>query len=233
MRHGAARLEMALLEGSVTVQDLQQNDIGRESIMPLLQNQHQFCNLDYANEIVDLPSQSKEQVGETKSITKKDMQNANCSIDAVMPAATSNRDTIDYGYGCLNGTPIPDRYLHVISLEEEYEKLRCNSDAKGYHRNFEKRIDGNNAQYENDREKYSLDIILASDGYPELKSTLEESEQALHKILEEDPLLFRQFKSTKGKIVKPPSFGDHSSKKTGATSFDDRTYVRIRTQSQF
>jgi glycerophosphoryl diester phosphodiesterase len=57
-------------------------------------------------------------------------------------------------------------------------------------------------------------LVLASDGYPVLKPTLEESEQELDRILKEDPLCFRTYKSTKG-LYK------------GNVSFDDRAYVRI------
>ncbi len=55
-------------------------------------------------------------------------------------------------------------------------------------------------------------IVLASDGYPELKPTLESSEQALTKVLKEDPLLFREYPSTKGL-------------QHGQVSYDDRAYI--------
>ncbi len=58
-------------------------------------------------------------------------------------------------------------------------------------------------------------LVLASDGYPYLKGTLEESEQALREVLLADPLLFRIYKSTKGM-------------QDGNNSFDDRTYVRLK-----
>jgi hypothetical protein len=57
-------------------------------------------------------------------------------------------------------------------------------------------------------------IILASDGYPKLYATLDETEAALHSILKQDPLLMDLYMSTKG--VRPP-----------AESFDDRTYLSI------
>ena len=41
-------------------------------------------------------------------------------------------------------------------------------------------------------------IVLASDGYPYVKGSLGESEQALEALLRDDPLLFRHYKSTKG-----------------------------------
>ncbi|MRH41393.1 hypothetical protein GH741_01740 [Aquibacillus halophilus] len=58
------------------------------------------------------------------------------------------------------------------------------------------------------------EIILASDGYPFLKDTLEESEYVLSKLIKEDPLCFRIYKSAKGLIK-------------GNKSFDDRTYVKL------
>lgn len=59
-------------------------------------------------------------------------------------------------------------------------------------------------------------IVLASDGYPELKPTLEETEKTLKEIIEEDPLCIRRFKSTKG-----------VNKEKGYISFDDRSYLRL------
>ena len=56
--------------------------------------------------------------------------------------------------------------------------------------------------------------MLASDGYPYLKDTLEASEQALQEVLQEDPLLFRKYKATKGLQI-------------GNRSFDDRAYIKL------
>lgn len=58
------------------------------------------------------------------------------------------------------------------------------------------------------------DIVLASDGYPFLKPTLKESEEALKKQLDNDPLCINTFKATKGLM-------------NGRKSFDDRSYVRF------
>lgn len=55
-------------------------------------------------------------------------------------------------------------------------------------------------------------IVLASDGYPFLKDTLEESENALAALLYDDPLCIDKFKATKGWM-------------SGNSSFDDRSYV--------
>jgi len=62
--------------------------------------------------------------------------------------------------------------------------------------------------------KLAKQIVIASDGYPFLEPTLKESEAKLSALLEEDPLLYKKFKSTKGI-------------KKGNCSFDDRTYVRF------
>ena len=58
------------------------------------------------------------------------------------------------------------------------------------------------------------EIILASDGYPYLKPSLEESEVQLSELMENDPLCFREYKCTKGM-------------QQGNISFDDRVYVRF------
>lgn len=57
------------------------------------------------------------------------------------------------------------------------------------------------------------EVVLASDGYPNLKSTLNDSEKALDEIIKNDPLCFREYKSTKGLSIENESF-------------DDRTYWR-------
>ena len=57
-------------------------------------------------------------------------------------------------------------------------------------------------------------IILATDGYPRLFETLDQSEKYLKKVLQNDPLCFQEFKSTKG--LQP-----------GNISFDDRAYLNI------
>lgn len=63
-------------------------------------------------------------------------------------------------------------------------------------------------------EEYSPEIILASDGYPFLKSTLAESEEALAHLISHDPQCLHDFIATKGLVE-------------GNKSFDDRTYVRF------
>ena len=57
-------------------------------------------------------------------------------------------------------------------------------------------------------------VVLASDGFPILRPTLEETLEELEKIKREDPLMFRIHKSTKGV-------------KKGANSFDDCCYLKL------
>ena len=59
------------------------------------------------------------------------------------------------------------------------------------------------------------DIVLASDGYPSLCSTLAQSEQRLKEQRLSDPLNIRSFKATK-------AFA------SGFNSFDDRAYIRFK-----
>ncbi len=59
------------------------------------------------------------------------------------------------------------------------------------------------------------EVVLASDGYPNLYGTLEESESSLKQLIKADPLCYKIIKSTKG-LTK------------GNQYFDDRTYIRFR-----
>ena len=59
------------------------------------------------------------------------------------------------------------------------------------------------------------EIVFASDGYPQLAPTLEETEQLLDHQRREDPLNIGEFKATKAFVE-------------GNNSFDDRTYIRFQ-----
>jgi hypothetical protein len=63
------------------------------------------------------------------------------------------------------------------------------------------------------------EVVLASDGYPEVSATLAEAEAKLAGRLASDPLMVEQPPATKG--VAP-----------GAASYDDRAYVRIRREGR-
>ena len=59
------------------------------------------------------------------------------------------------------------------------------------------------------------EVVLASDGYPFLCPTLQESEQKLQWQRKNDPLNIGQFKATKAFVE-------------GNNSFDDRSYIRFK-----
>jgi len=61
------------------------------------------------------------------------------------------------------------------------------------------------------------EVVLASDGYPELFGTLAESEARLNELIRLDPLCYKIYKSTKGLMDR-------------ATHFDDRSYIRFRVE---
>ncbi|MBR1447293.1 MAG: hypothetical protein IJ588_00915 [Prevotella sp.] len=83
-------------------------------------------------------------------------------------------------YSVIDGFPIPEQHVRVITLDFR-----------------------------------PWEIVLASDGYPFLCPTLEESEQRLAHQRETDPLNIGRFKATK-------AF------KAGFNSFDDRAYIRFK-----
>ena len=58
------------------------------------------------------------------------------------------------------------------------------------------------------------EIVLASDGYPRLFPSLEETEAFLANLLREDPLCYKKYRTTKGLY-------------SGNVSFDDRCYIRF------
>lgn len=67
-----------------------------------------------------------------------------------------------------------------------------------------------------DLPKTDGEVVLASDGYPFLCSSLEKSERKLQKQLSSDPFNIHTFKATKGLM-------------RGNVSFDDRAYIRFST----
>ena len=59
------------------------------------------------------------------------------------------------------------------------------------------------------------EIVFATDGYPQLFPTLDETETYLQNYLQSDPLFIKEHKETKGWME-------------GTASFDDRTYLRFK-----
>jgi hypothetical protein len=62
--------------------------------------------------------------------------------------------------------------------------------------------------------KGATEVVLATDGYPVIASTLALTEQRLSRILDMDPYMIRLYPQTKGRT-------------SPSGSFDDRTYVRV------
>jgi hypothetical protein len=128
----AVYIETELLMGK-TIEDLVENDTGREFILPMLKRQGYF----------------------------------------------QNHPSSEYWYPVIDGSAVPQEGIIVEQIPTGTES-----------------------------------IVLASDGYPELKESLQESENILDDILKQDPLMFKIHKSTKGKV------SDH-------VSYDDRTYLKV------
>lgn len=124
--------KLLLASGMETLESLQENDLGRQIILPTLTIQSVLANQNH-----------------------------------------------ELGYPVLNGINFNENLLKIIPV------------AKG------------------------SEVVLASDGYPELKGTLEESEKHLAKVLKDDKLLINDYKATK-------ALGKNA-------SFDDRSYIRFVT----
>ena len=98
---------------------------------------------------------------------------------SIIPRMLEEMKNQNVTYSVVDGFPIPERLVPVITLDFNLHE-----------------------------------IVFASDGYPILCPTLEESEARLAHQREKDPLNIGLFKATKGFTP-----GNHS--------FDDRTYIRF------
>lgn len=120
-----------------------------------------------------------------KGLSTEDLQNQDLAREWLLPylkdqcAFQNATDAGPYSYDVLDGFTVSPTAIQVIPVPDDTKEL-----------------------------------ILASDGYPILADSLEETELQLSRILKEDPLCCRQFKSTKGWMK-------------GNVSFDDRSYLRI------
>ena len=131
----AAFLEVALSLGEVTLDSLQQHDVGRDFILPFLQRQAILQN----------------------------------HPDPKQPLAFAVLDGFKVDVAKVKVWPVPKDAI----------------------------------------------IVLASDGYPQLKESLQASEASLEHLLKSDPLCMHEYKSTKGL-------------KVGQKSFDDRAYLKLQ-----
>lgn len=129
----AAFTELALAHGA-SVCDVRRDDPGRAAILPLLEREAEFAN-----------------------------------VDAPGP----------WFFGTFDGRPVPERHVHVVPVPAG-----------------------------------AREVVLASDGFPALGSSLAESEAMLAGVVEWDPLLVGFHRGTKATLP-------------GTTGFDDRSYIRL------
>lgn len=99
---------------------------------------------------------------------------------AIIPRMLESMQQQNVSYSVVDGFPIPEQHVHIITLDFQ-----------------------------------PWEIVLASDGYPFLGSTLAESESKLAEQKANDPLNIGTFKATK-------AFAK------GNNSFDDRAYIRFK-----
>lgn len=99
--------------------------------------------------------------------------------------------------------PFIDRQYYLENLDCEYGYPELNSASLNYDMIRQIKVNAGDC------------IIFATDGYPELKGTLAESEVWLERQLREDPLCYKLHKSTKGL-------------NRDMISFDDRCFVKFR-----
>ena len=102
-------------------------------------------------------------------------------------------------YAVIDGFPIYQDGVKVVSLNAPQKKV-------------EQRV---STDVSETLAHSAREIVLASDGYPFLKPTLAESEEALVHLIARDPQCTHEFIATKGLVE-------------GNKSFDDRTYVRFQ-----
>lgn len=119
----------------------------------------------------------KELLAEGKS--QEDILTNDEARAAIIPRMLQEMKNQNVTYAVVDGFPIPERLVPVLTLDFR-----------------------------------PWEIVFASDGYPFLCPTLEESEARLHHQRETDPLNIGDFKATKGFTP-------------GNRSFDDRTYIRF------
>lgn len=119
--------------------------------------------------------------------------------DAILPEIVAEMRNENHTYAVIDGFPIYREGIKVIRLAEQQTGKAPSDFTVG---------NGETAR--------TSEIVLASDGYPFLCSTLEKSERKLSRQLAEDPFNISTFKATKGLMM-------------DNVSFDDRAYIRFST----
>lgn len=181
-----------------------ENDIPRASVIAYIPDKHEIWSY-----------------GDCKCI----IGNQYHSHEKIIDVELSNKRAAIIQQAILNGKKETDLQKHDLGREAILEDLKQQSEYENIHC-FKNDIDygypvlNGKTICEDMIITYKVpnftDIVLATDGYPILKNSLKESEFELDRILCEDPLCYKIFKSTKGISA-------------GAKSFDDRTYLKIKT----
>lgn len=127
-----------------------------------------------------------------QGVTEEDLFKNDLGREAIMPILKlqhflENTDGA-FGFSCLNAAELEENSQNIERFYDRISKVDVQP---------------------------GVEITLATDGYPALLSNLDESETYLKKVICEDPLCYKTYRSTKG-IAKEN------------VSFDDRAYIRFR-----
>lgn len=138
--------------------------------------------------------------------------------DKKIDAVNSEARSLALNYALLNGSTIPQLQKEDVGREMILPFLKLQLSFENQRTEFGYPVlNGHtlNLEYLKIYQvKHKDTVILASDGYPALMPTLSESESKLCWLIENDPLCFQVYKSTKGLAC-------------GNYSFDDRCYCRF------
>lgn len=143
------------------------------------------CQCLVGGQLYDNPKPYEQQLAEERAAIIASSQQPEAFLlhdtarEAIIPHMLETMKQQNVSYAVIDGFPIPEAHVRVITLDFQ-----------------------------------PWNIVLASDGYPQLHTTLAESEEALHRQRQEDPLCYRNFKATKAFYP-------------GNNSFDDRAYIKF------
>jgi glycerophosphoryl diester phosphodiesterase len=147
------------------------------------------CQCLIGNQLYENPKPHEQKLAEQRAekiqqllaegMTVNQILSDDIARQSVIPQMLEDMKQQNVTYAVIDGFPIPQQRVPVISLDFQ-----------------------------------PWEVVLATDGYPFLCPTLQESEEKLRRQHDTDPLNVGQFKATKGFTP-------------GNNSFDDRTYIRF------
>lgn len=143
------------------------------------------CQCLVGNQYYDNPKPYEQQLAEeraaiiTSSRHPEEFLLHDTARETIIPHMLETMKQQNVNYAVIDGFPIPEAHVRVITLSFQ-----------------------------------PWEIVLASDGYPELLPTLAQSEEALSHLRQKDPLCVNLFKATKAFYP-------------GNNSFDDRAYIKF------